>query len=100
MVKNPQNFEDSLKLVDDPQLKLLLKARTIFLAFNSENSVAIKAIEMLMLAPSSSVNRLGDVTTEELIGLRDLVEQRLLRSLATESSEASAQNGVGAAQNA
>lgn len=91
-------LEDCLELIDNPQLKPLLRARLIQIAFNSENAVAVKAIEMLQTGSTGSVSRLAGVSTKDLLELQAIAEQRLLATLeAIESGDLSSENGTGAA---
>ena len=79
MLKKPENWDECVMMIDAPELRLLLRVRTLQLAFNSDSSVAIKAIEMLQSTGGQNVNRpLKDIPTDALLEMRARVERRLI----------------------
>lgn len=69
------------------ELKTLLDARLVQLAFNTDSATAIKAIEMLKMggghsAPPAFIN----IPTDVLLEMQSIVEKRLLATAASLAS--------------
>lgn len=99
-MQKPTSWDEFTRLLSDPMLKTILRIRLLELAFTADNATAVKAIEMSIGGSDAADQPLGDVSTADLLRLREIVEQRLRRSLAIESRAADGADGIGAASDA
>lgn len=70
--ERPQTWEDTHDLVDHPGLNKLLRRQLVFLSFQGNPQVSIRAIAMLMEIPSDEMNDGFDqMSVDEIKRLRD-----------------------------
>ena len=63
----PVNWDDCAALLDSPQLDRALQVRLVQLSFGSNESVAVKAIEILRGMPLNRQDDLTGIPTEQLL---------------------------------
>jgi hypothetical protein len=77
-LQKPQTWEAAAKLVGSPDLERLLTVRLIELAFTAEGATAIRAIEQLRAGGAGDpVPELADISTDQLLRLREGIVQRI-----------------------